>query len=68
MLLFSTVFNFDNSWERFVGACSHCATALSLAAVILGNPGEFTTTHRGVRLLDRKNPEQMDILTVAEVS
>jgi hypothetical protein len=61
VLLFSTVFNFDNSWERFVGACSHCATALSLAAVIPGNTGEFTTTHRGVRLLDRKNPEQMDI-------
>ena len=61
-------FIFDNSGERLVGACSHCATALSLAAVIPGNPGQFPTTHRGVRLLDRKNPEQMDISTAAEVS
>ena len=68
VLLFSTMFHFDNSGERLVGACSHCATALSLAAVIPGNPGQFTTTHRGVRLLDRKNPEQMDISTAAEVS
>ena len=68
MLLFSTIFDFDNSGERLVGACSHCTTALSLAAVIPGNPGHFLTTHRGVRLLDRKNPEQMDISTAAEVS
>ena len=50
-----------------MGACCHCATVLSLAAVIPGNPGQYPTTHRGVRLLDRKNPEQMDISTVDEV-
>ena len=31
---------------------------------LLGNP----STHRGVRLVDRKNPQPMDIATVAEVS
>ena len=54
--------------ERLVGACSHCTAALCFTAVYPGNPGAFTTTHRAVRLLDRKNPAQMDAATVAEVS
>ena len=54
--------------ERLVSACSHCLVALSLAAVFPGDPGQFRTTHRDVRLLDRKNPQQMNIDTVAEVS
>ena len=54
--------------ERLVGACSHCVTALTLASVYPGHPNEFSSTHRGVRLVDRKNPQQMDIATVTEVS
>ena len=54
--------------ERLVGACSHCATALCFTAVYPGNPGAFTTTHREVRLVDRKNPVQMDTATMAELS
>ena len=54
--------------ERLVGTCSHIATALSLTAVIPHNPAAFTSTHRGVRLLDRKNHEQMDTTTVTEVT
>ena len=54
--------------ERLVGACSHCVVALTLSAVYPGNPNLFSSTHRGVRLLDRRNPQQMDIATVAEVS
>ena len=54
--------------ERLVGACSHCAAALCFTAVYPGNPAAFTTTHRGVRLVDRKNPDQMDTATLAEVS
>ena len=51
--------------ERLVGACSHCVVALTLSAVYPGNPNLFSSTHRGVRLLDRRNPQQMDIATVA---
>ena len=40
--------------ERLVGACSHCVTALTLASVYPGHPNEFSSTHRGVRLVDRK--------------
>ena len=54
--------------ERLVGACSHCVVALTLAAVYPGHPNLFSSTHRGVRLVDRKNPQPMDIATVAEVS
>ena len=54
--------------ERLVGACSHCVTALTLASVYPGHPNEFCSTHRGVQLVDRKNPQQMDIATVSEVS
>ena len=54
--------------ERLVSACGHCLVALSLAAVFPADPGQFCSTHRDVRLLDRKNPQQMDIGTVAEVS
>lgn len=54
--------------ERQVGACSHCAAALCFTAVYPANPAAFTTTHRGVRLVDRKNPAQMDAATLAEVS
>lgn len=54
--------------ERLVGTCSHCAAAICFTAVYPGNPGAFSTTHRGVRLLDRKNPQQMDTSIVAEVS
>ena len=54
--------------ERLVGACSHCVTALTLASVYPGHPNEFSSTHRGVRLVDRKNPQQMDVATVSEVS
>ena len=43
-------------------------TALTLASVYTGHPNEFTSTHKGVRLVDRKNPQQMDIATVSEVS
>ena len=65
---FFVMFNLIDSGERLVGACSHCTVALTLAAVVPGHPGLLTTTHRGARLLDRKNPEQMDISTIAEVS
>ena len=54
--------------ERLVGACSHCATALSLSSVIPANPAAFISTHRGVRLLDRKNINQMDTATLTEVT
>ena len=54
--------------ERLVGACSHCITALTFTAVHPANPAEFITTHRGIRLLDRKNPIMMDVSTTAEVS
>ena len=54
--------------ERLVSACSHCLVALSLAAVYPADPGQFCTTHRDVRLVDRKNPQAMNIGTVAEVS
>ena len=46
--------------ERLVGACSHCAAALCFTAVYPANPAAFPTTHRCVRLVDRKNPVQMD--------
>ena len=42
--------------------------SLTLSAVDPGNPNLFSSTHRGVRLVDRKNPQPMDIATVAEVS
>ena len=45
-----------------------CVVALTLAAVYPGNPNLFSSTHRGVRLVDRKNPQPMDVATVAEVS
>ena len=45
-----------------------CVVALTLSAVYPGNPNLFSSTHRGVRLVDRKNPQPMDIATVAEVS
>ena len=54
--------------ERLVSACSHCLVALSLAAVYPADHGQFRTTHRDVRLVDRKNPQQMNVGTVAEVS
>ena len=54
--------------ERLVGACSHCTTLLTLSTVLPANPAEFSTTHRGTRLLDRRNPLVMDIATTAEVS
>ena len=54
--------------ERLVGCCSHCTTVLCLSMVLPANPGVITTTHKGVRLLDRKNPQQMDEETLAEVS
>ena len=54
--------------ERLVGCCSHCTTVLWLSMVLPANPGMFTTTHKGVRLLDRKNPQQLDEETLAEVS
>jgi hypothetical protein len=54
--------------ERLVGACSHCAAAVCFMTVLPNNQGNFSSTHRGVRLLDRKNEQQMDSTTVAEVS
>ena len=54
--------------EGLVRACGHCTTVLSLAAVLPANPQQFSTTHRGTRLLDRRNPIAMDISTAAEVS
>jgi hypothetical protein len=54
--------------ERLVGCCSHVATAISFTAVVPADPTALITTHRGVRLLDRSNPLQMDIATTAEVS
>ena len=51
-----------------VGACSHCVTALTLAPVYPGHPDELCLTHRGVRLVNRKNPQQMEVATVSEVS
>ena len=54
--------------ERLVGCCSHCTTVLCLSMVLPVNPGVLTTTHKGVRLLDRKNPQQLDEETLAEVS
>ena len=54
--------------ERLVGACCHCATAICLASVYPNNQAAFSTTHKRVRLLDRKNQPQMDSATVAEMS
>ena len=54
--------------ERLVGCCSHVSTAISFSAVIPADPTAFQSTHRGTRLLDRKNVIQMDINTTAEVS
>ena len=54
--------------ERLVGCCSHCTTALCLSTVLPANPGVITTTHKGARLLDRKNPQQQDEETLTEVS
>ena len=54
--------------ERLVGCCSHCAASLSFAAVVPADPAAFLTTHRGMRLLDRRNPIQQDIATTTEVS
>ena len=54
--------------ERLVGACGHCISILALSTVLPAQPQEFTTTHRGTRLLDRRNPIAMDITTTGEVS
>ena len=61
----------DNSCpigERLVGCCSHCATALCLSTVVPGDPTVFKTKHRVTNLLDRKNPIEMDVATLSEVS
>ena len=52
---------------------THCtvkagAEVLYLYAVYPGNHNLFSSNHRGVRLVDRKNPQPMDIASVAEVS
>ena len=47
--------------ERLVGCCSHVSTALSFATVVPMDPTAFSTTHKVVHLLDRKNQLQMDI-------
>ena len=54
--------------ERLVGCCSHCATALCLSTVVPGDPTVFKTKHRVTNLLDRKNPIEMDVATLSEVS
>ena len=54
--------------ERLVGACCHCAAAICFTAVYPTNPEAFSSTHRRVRLLDRKNQPQMDSATIAEMS
>ena len=54
--------------ERLVGCCSHCTTAIYLATVHPAFPALLSTSHRGVRLLDRKNPQQLDQATLTEVS
>ena len=54
--------------ERLVGCCSHVSTALSFATVVPMDPTAFSTTHKVVHLLDRKNQLQIDICTVSEVS
>jgi hypothetical protein len=54
--------------ERLVGCCSHVATALSLTAVVPANPAVAISTHRGTRLVDRRNPIELDTEIVAEVS
>ena len=50
--------------ERLVGACSHCVVALTLSAVYPGQPNLFSSTHRGVRLVDRKNLQPMDRILI----
>ena len=54
--------------ERLVGMCSHAATVLYMGCVHPQNPGLFHTTHRDIRLIDRANPQVMDIETLLEVS
>ena len=54
--------------ERLVGCCVHCATSLWYSAVIPADPAAFKTSHKNINLIDRKNPQQMDVETVAEVS
>ena len=54
--------------ERLVGCCSHCTTAIYLSTVHPAFPALLSTSHRGVRLLDRKNPQQLDQATLTEVS
>ena len=47
---------------------SSLGTALSFTTVVPMDPTTFSTTHKVVHLLDRKNQLQMDICTVSEVS
>ena len=54
--------------ERLIGCCSHCTTAIYLSTVHPAFPALLSTSHRGVRLLDRKNPQQLDLATLTEVS
>ena len=54
--------------ERLAGCCSHVATVLGFAAVAPANPEIILSTHRGTRLVDRKNPVELDTEVVAEVS
>ena len=46
--------------ERLAGCCSHCSTAVYLAAVLPGNPNLFRSHHRSCHMLDRANPHRMD--------
>lgn len=53
--------------ERLAGCCSHCSTAVYLAAVLPNNPNLFVSHHRSCQLLDRANPQRLDEDLVAEV-
>ena len=53
--------------ERLAGSCSHCATAMYIAAVIPGNPQIYHSKSRGCHLLDRANPQAMDEEILSEM-
>ena len=54
--------------ERMAGACSHCSTAMYLAAVLASNPQLFRPKARSCHLLDRGNPQAMDEEITSEVT
>ena len=53
--------------ERLAGCCSHCSTAWYMAAVLPGNPQQFLSRHRDCNLLDRVNPQQVNMDVMSQV-